>query len=147
CWYLLPSSPYLIVLFPRSGAPARPIPILKPSKEMQKAHVSKEQSMIKLGLIGYGYWGPRIARNFQSAPGCKLSMIADRRPDALPRAQQDHPYVQMTSDPCEVITSPEIDAVAIVTPVWTHFELAKAALQNGKHVFVEKPFTSTTAQA
>ena len=62
-------------------------------------------------------------------------------------AQAAHPHLQVLSDPNEIVTSPDIDAVAVITPVWTHFELAKAALENGKHVFVEKPFTSTVAQS
>src|SRR5205814_198219 len=65
----------------------------------------------------------------------------------LKRARRQYPTVQMTTDFSDILTSPDIDAVAIVTPVWTHFPLAKAALQNGKHVFLEKPLTSTTEQA
>lgn len=103
--------------------------------------------MIRIGIIGYGYWGPRIARNFQGLNGCEVSVICDRSPAALQRAKQAIPQVQVTCDPDEVLYSPHIDAVAVVTPVWTHFELAKTALENGKHVFVEKPFTSTVAQA
>jgi predicted dehydrogenase len=103
--------------------------------------------MINLGLIGYGYWGPRIARNFQSVPGCTLSTICDKSPDQLSRARQAFPGVEVTSDASSILTSSSIDAVAVVTPVWTHFDLAKAAIANGKHVFVEKPFTSTVAQA
>jgi len=103
--------------------------------------------MIRLGLIGYGYWGPRVARNFGSIPGCELKIICDRSLDQLGRAQQAHQGVYTTTDPCEVIRSPKIDAVAVVTPVWTHFDLAKSAIAHGKHVFVEKPFTSTVQQA
>src|SRR6266568_506186 len=103
--------------------------------------------MIRLGIIGYGYWGPRIARNFHGLKGCELSMICDKSPDLLRRAKQAHPSVSVTCDAREVLCSPDIDAVAVITPVWTHFELTRTALQNGKHVFVEKPFTSTVAQA
>ena len=102
---------------------------------------------MRIGVIGYGYWGPRIARNFHDLDGCELALICDKRPDILRRAKQAYPDVPLTSDICEAITWPGIDAVAVVTPVWTHFELAKAALDNGKHVFVEKPFTSTVAEA
>jgi len=102
---------------------------------------------MRVGLIGYGYWGPRIARNFHDLEGCELAAVSDSRPDALRRAKQAFPNVHVTMDAAEVISSPKVDAVAVVTPVWTHFELAKAALENGKHVFVEKPFTSTAAQA
>jgi len=103
--------------------------------------------MIRVGVIGYGYWGPRIARNFSGGNGCQLAAICDKSPDSLRRAKQAFPGVNVTSDLKEVIGSTEIDAVAVITPVWTHFELAKAALENGKHVFVEKPFTSNVAQA
>src|SRR6267154_603225 len=103
--------------------------------------------MIRVGIIGYGYWGPRIARNFQGLPGCELSVICDKSPASLKRAMQAHPSASVTSDANDVLRSPCIDAVAVITPVWTHFEVAKAALENGKHVFVEKPFTSTVAQA
>ena len=103
--------------------------------------------MIRLGLIGYGYWGPNIARNFQSVNDCQVAMICDQSPQAVERAQRAHPGVTVTTDPAVVTSSAQIDAVAVITPVWTHFELAKAALENGKHVFVEKPFTSNTAQA
>src|SRR5215813_14990067 len=66
--------------------------------------------------------------------------------NARMRAQKAYPWIHITSNAAEVISSPKIDAVAVITPVWTHYELAKAALQNGKHVFVEKPFTSNSAQ-
>src|SRR5439155_19239085 len=103
--------------------------------------------MLKLGVIGYGYWGPNILRNFSSQPGCRVAAICDKNPKALTRALSLHPAVYATSDLDEVTGSPEIDAVAIVTPVSTHYDLAKKALENGKHVFVEKPFTATSAQA
>lgn len=103
--------------------------------------------MIRLAVLGYGYWGPRIARNFNLTDQCKVVTICDKNPASLKRAQRDFPNVETTSDIGSVLTSPEIDAVAVVTPVWTHFELAEAALKNGKHVFVEKPFTSTSAQS
>lgn len=103
--------------------------------------------MIRIAVIGYGYWGPRIARNFNSADGCKVVAICDKSPASLKRAGRDFPNVNVTCDFKAVLSSPDIDAVAVVTPVWTHFELAEAALKNGKHVFVEKPFTSTSAQA
>lgn len=103
--------------------------------------------MIRVGIIGYGYWGPHIARNFHAADDCEVSVICDKSPAAQRRIQRAYPGVRATCDVSEVLSSPQIDAVAVITPVWTHFELAKAALENGKHVFVEKPFTSTVAQA
>ncbi len=98
------------------------------------------------GVIGYGYWGPNIVRNLMSLDGSEVLAIAEISPAARLRAQKAHPGVKVVASASEVISSPEIDAIAVVSPVWTHYELAKAALENGKHVFVEKPFTSTSAQ-
>lgn len=103
--------------------------------------------MIRVGIIGYGYWGPRITRNFHGLNGCEVSVICDKSSDSLRRVKQSYPDIAVSCDAAEVIRSSDTDAVAVITPVWTHFELAKAALENGKHVFVEKPFTSTVAQA
>lgn len=103
--------------------------------------------MIRTAVIGYGYWGPRVARNFSSSGRTQLCAICDQRPEALQRASLDFPDVATFTDPREVLTSSTIDSVAIVTPVWTHFEFAKMALENGKHTWVEKPFTASAAQA
>ncbi len=103
--------------------------------------------MIRFGVIGYGYWGPNIVRNLRSLDSTQVVAICDKSELALKRAKQAFPGVHVTHDAEELLTSPDIDAIAVITPVWTHFELAKRALQNGKHVFVEKPFTSTSAQA
>ena len=103
--------------------------------------------MIRTGVIGYGYWGPNIVRNLRSLEGCQLAAVCDQSPVALQRVRQAYPDLPVTRKPYDLLTSPEIDAVAVVTPVSTHFDLAKVALENGKHVFVEKPFTSTTQQA
>ena len=103
--------------------------------------------MIKFGVIGYGYWGPNVVRNLDHLDGAQLMVVCDKSPTARKRIQKAHPHVKVTSDSAEVVSSAEIDAIAVVTPVWTHYELTKAALQNGKHVFVEKPFTSNAAQA
>ena len=103
--------------------------------------------MVRFGVIGYGYWGPNIVRNLRSLDSAKVRMICDSRAASLQRAKQAYPDVEVTSDCNELLSSPDIDAVAVITPVWTHFELAKKALLNGKHVFVEKPFTSSSAQA
>jgi predicted dehydrogenase len=107
----------------------------------------RNSSVVNFGAIGYGYWGPNVVRNLDGLEGARIVAISDKSAAARGRAQKAMHGTHVTSDTNAVITSPEIDAVAIVTPVWTHFELAKAALENGKHVFVEKPFTSNTAQA
>ena len=102
---------------------------------------------MNFGVIGYGYWGPNIVRNLTSLENCEVVAIAEMSPTARKRAERAYPSIKVTPDVLEVISSPKIDAVAIVTPVWTHYELAKTVLENGKHVFVEKPFTSNAAQA
>ncbi|HJR59558.1 MAG TPA: Gfo/Idh/MocA family oxidoreductase [Vicinamibacterales bacterium] len=103
--------------------------------------------VVRVGVIGYGYWGPNIVRNFHGLENVEVMAVCDKSAGALKRASRVYPGLHLTTDFSEVLRSPEIDAVAVVTPVWTHFELAKAALENGKHVFVEKPFTSTPWQA
>ncbi len=101
---------------------------------------------MNFGVIGYGYWGPNVVRNLASLESSAVRGIADLSLGARVRAAKAYPGIPITADPCELIKSPEIDVIAVITPVWTHFDLAKAALQEGKHVFVEKPFTSTIAQ-
>src|ERR1019366_4485035 len=103
--------------------------------------------MLRFGVIGYGYWGPNIVRNLRALEGCEVVGICDQTPAARKRIQAANPGIPVHSDFHELIKSPDVDAIAVVTPVWTHYELAKAALENGKHVFVEKPFTSNAAQA
>jgi predicted dehydrogenase len=103
--------------------------------------------MIKLGVIGYGYWGPNVVRNFALQPDCEVVTICDKSPKAAAKVRSRHPSVQVTTNPDELVRSPEIDAIAIVTPVSTHYPLARKALENGKHVFVEKPLTVTSAEA
>jgi predicted dehydrogenase len=103
--------------------------------------------MIQVAVIGFGYWGPNVVRNFCAQEGFRVVTVCDQNPQALYRAKSICPEALLTTDAADVLTSPKIDAVAIVTPVWTHYPLAKAALENGKHVFVEKPFTSCSADA
>ena len=103
--------------------------------------------VLRVGVVGYGYWGPNVVRNFQSQEHSTVTMICDSRPEARHRILRQYPGVEVTAEASEITHSPNIDVVAIVTPVWTHFELAKDALLNGKHVFVEKPFTCTAWQA
>ncbi len=103
--------------------------------------------MIHVGVIGYGYWGPNVVRNLYNLDGCRVAGVCDRSAAALTRVRRAYSDLAVTENPLDLLTSPKIDAIAVVTPVHTHFELAKAALENGKHVFVEKPFTASSAQA
>jgi predicted dehydrogenase len=117
------------------------------STKTSSGGANQDANVVRVGVIGYGYWGPNIVRNLSALDGCRVVTVCDQRPAALARASKAHPGVTLTTEATEVLTSTDIDAIAVITPVWTHFELAKTALENGKHVFVEKPFTSTSAQA
>ena len=101
---------------------------------------------MKFGVIGYGYWGPNVVRNLAGLDDSEVVAVAELSEKGRQRARKAYPGIHVTGDAQEVIASAEIDAIAVITPVWTHYELTKAALENGKHVFVEKPFTSTTEQ-
>jgi predicted dehydrogenase len=104
-------------------------------------------NVVRVGVIGYGYWGPNIVRNFHAQDRSRVVAVCDKSVKSLQRVRQAHPEIPVTQECRDVLEATDIDVAAIVTPVWTHYELAKAALENGKHVFVEKPFTCTTAQA
>jgi predicted dehydrogenase len=102
---------------------------------------------INVGVIGYGYWGPNIVRNFFGAANCSVKKVADSRPERLALLNKIFPSVEGVASADEIINSKNIDAVIIATPVFTHFELAKRALQNGKHVLIEKPMTSSVSES
>jgi predicted dehydrogenase len=104
-------------------------------------------NMINIGVVGYGYWGPNVARNFNDTPGARVVAISDADERSLLLAEQSYPAARIIRDCTELIKAPDVDAIAIVTPVSSHFEIAKAALSNGKHIFIEKPFTASVAQA
>jgi predicted dehydrogenase len=114
------------------------------NESMQKG---SGETLVKFGVIGYGYWGPNVVRNLDQLDGSVMVAVCDKSPAARKRIHKAYPHVKVVSETAELVSSTEIDAVAIVTPVWTHYELTKAALENGKHVFVEKPFTSDSGQA
>jgi predicted dehydrogenase len=103
--------------------------------------------MLTMGVIGYGYWGPNLVRNFAEAPGAQVTALSDMRPDRLKAALKRYPALKTTANYRDLLNDPEIDAVAIATPVSTHFALAMEALKAGKHVLVEKPMTSTSKEA
>jgi predicted dehydrogenase len=104
-------------------------------------------SNVNIGVIGYGYWGPNIVRNFFATQSCTIKMVADGRPERLGALAKIFPSIQGVKDAEDIIGNKEIDAVVIATPVFTHFALAKRALLNGKHVLIEKPMTSSVAEA
>src|SRR5262249_55831134 len=103
--------------------------------------------VIRLGIIGYGYWGPNLARNFMELPDSTVHAIADLDPARLARAQARWPGAKVTTHWTQLLRDGSVDAVAIATPVSTHFELASAVLDSGRHVLIEKPMTATVEEA
>lgn len=103
--------------------------------------------MIKIGVVGYGYWGPNLVRNFGEIDDFKVTMVADLKPENLAKVTKRYPAIQTTTQLDELLLSPNVDAVAIATPVFTHFDLGMKALKAGKHVFMEKPLASNSDQA
>lgn len=102
---------------------------------------------MNVAIIGFGYWGPNLARNFSSVADCKVKYVCDYRAERLAVVRKQYSSVILTNDFETVLNDSEIDAVVIATPVFTHFDLAKKALLKGKNVLIEKPMTSTSAEA
>jgi len=103
--------------------------------------------MLKVGVIGCGYWGPNLIRNFVQLRGSEVVWVADLEESRLTHMKRLYPTVNTTSDYEEIISDPDVDIVAVATPVRSHFQLAKDALSAGKHVFVEKPLAASAAEA
>lgn len=103
--------------------------------------------MINVGVIGCGYWGPNLVRNFNACEGARMAMVSDLRPERLAFIASRYPAATATADCGDILGSPQIDAVAIATPAASHHELARRALMAGKHVLVEKPLCMQSAQA
>jgi len=102
---------------------------------------------LRVGIVGYGYWGPNLARNLNELPGTELRWLCDPREAARERAKLRYPSLVTTADFDDVLNDDTVDAVVIATPVSTHYALAKAALLAGKHVFVEKPLAASSQEA
>ena len=102
---------------------------------------------VRVAVVGLGYWGPNLARNFQELPEAALVTVCDTRTEALQPIARRYPAVRLTVSIDEILADDGVEAVAIATPVGTHMQLARAALEAGKHVFVEKPMTASTAEA
>ncbi len=103
--------------------------------------------MINIGVLGYGYWGPNLVRNFAETPGTVVAAVADLDSTKLELVQRRYPAVKTTTRFQDLLQDPAIDVIAIATPVGTHFELGMAALRAGKHLWLEKPMTETLLQA
>ncbi|MEO8554030.1 MAG: Gfo/Idh/MocA family oxidoreductase [Kofleriaceae bacterium] len=102
---------------------------------------------LRIGVIGYGYWGPNLVRNFATGARTSVVAIADANPGRRQLAQATYPHLTVVEDAGALIDHPDVDAVVVATPIFTHYELAKRALEAGKHVLVEKPLTPSAAQA
>jgi len=108
--------------------------------------IAKEVKTVSVGVVGCGYWGPKLIRNFQSIPGSNLAMVADLRQDRLDHIRGLYPGVATTTSYDELLDSP-VEAVGIATPVSSHFQMARQALLHDKHVLVEKPLTRNSEEA
>ena len=103
--------------------------------------------MIRVGVIGYGYWGPNLVRNFMEAPGSTVVAVCDLRTERLAQLRVRYPTVHTVNDAGVLFNDPSLDAIVIATPVSSHFELAMAALHADKHVLVEKPLAANSEQS
>ncbi|GAB4183721.1 MAG: Gfo/Idh/MocA family oxidoreductase [Calditrichia bacterium] len=103
--------------------------------------------MINVGVIGAGYWGPNIIRNFMINPDTNVVMVCDLQEERLEKVSVAYPHIKTTTDANDLITSGELDLIAVCTPVSTHYQLAKEILSNKKHLLIEKPMTATAAEA
>ena len=104
------------------------------------------RGLVGVAVVGYGYWGPNLVRNFANTEGCQVIAVSDLDPEKLSLSKRRHPGIQVTTEFRDLLTDNRVDAIVIATPVHTHFDLALAALKAGKHVLVEKPLAQTSEQ-
>ena len=103
--------------------------------------------MINISIIGCGYWGPNLVRNFNQIENCNIKIICDLNDEKLQKMKKNYSFVKTTKDYREIFDDKEIHAIAIATHPSTHFKIAKEALIAGKHVFVEKPLCLNSSNA
>ena len=104
------------------------------------------QAPINVAVVGAGYWGPNLIRNFNSLSDCNLKVVCDRDAERLNHIQRQYPNIEINLDYQMVVTDPSIHAVVIATPVQTHYKLAYQSLSSGKHTFIEKPMASSVQE-
>ena len=103
---------------------------------------------MKIGIVGCGYWGPNLIRNFNALDDVDIVAVADLSDERLDFCRRNYPAIKtLTSDAGDILKNPDIDAVVIATPVSSHYPLGREALEHGKHLFLEKPFTASTEEA
>lgn len=103
--------------------------------------------MINIAIVGYGYWGPNLVRNFNTVDGCKVKWVADQRTERLVAISKIYPDILTTANLDDLYNDPELHAIVIATPVHTHFPMAQKAMEMGKHVLLEKPMTQSSEEA
>jgi predicted dehydrogenase len=132
----------------RRRAVREPVPdVASPYDAFRRIQRGKPSSSVGVGVIGYGYWGPNLVRNFAELPAATLVAVSDLSVDRLAQVHTRHPKVKLTTDYHDIIADPCVDAVVVATPVSSHFEVAMTALRAGKHVLVTKPITADREQA
>jgi len=134
---------------PQTASPVRALPDLASLAPAPATPPGIEASAapIRVGVIGFGYWGPNVVRNFSEVPGSQVWGVSDLREERLAEAHARYPAITTTADPRSLINDPAIDAVIIMTPISTHYRLALEALEAGKHVLVAKPLVTSSEQA
>lgn len=105
-----------------------------------------QEDELRVGVIGCGYWGPQLIRNFATMPGVVLTAVADQREDRLGYVQQHYPHAKLFRNHLELLSSDSVDAVVVSTPIHTHYEVAREALASGRHVLVEKPLAASVME-
>jgi predicted dehydrogenase len=116
-------------------------------QNLRRCLFEMENKNVKVGLVGYGYWGPNLLRNLHETDGVEVKRCVDLRPERRAAASKRYPTVQVSAGADEILNDSEIDAVVLATPVFTHYDLARRALEANKHVLVEKPMTRTVKEA
>src|SRR3954447_24608509 len=114
---------------------------------MTRGNFRRPSDALGIAVIGYGYWGPNLVRNFADLDEARIVSVCDLDPEKLALVQRRHPSVEVTTEFRDLLTDSRVDAVVVATPVHTHYELALEALKAGKHVLVEKPLAQTSAQS
>src|SRR5437762_1711185 len=113
----------------------------------QRTITRSSNAMINIGIIGYGYWGPNLVRNFAEMPGVRVAAVVDLDKTKLEVVHRRYPAIKTATDFKELLADSSIDSIAVATPVHTHFELGMAVLRAGKHLWLEKPMAETSLQA
>jgi predicted dehydrogenase len=149
----LPAAPKRRDPDPRTARPtvvqpdAASAPAASPYAAFRRLQRNKPSWSVGVGVIGYGYWGPNLVRNFADQPPARLVAVSDLSVERLTQVHGHYPKVKVTTDFRDVISDPNVDAIVVATPVSTHFDIAMSALEAGKHVLVTKPITTSRYQA